>query len=192
MNLKAVLALPKTAGSAQIHKNEFHLNCLEHSICICLVGAPHMHRPYKCHLMHNCNIEWITEPQKMHEKGLWVGQASVSWAKPSLKIRAANAIFRISLGMFKDYGLKRCFFRNKTFFVFQDRKLKLLAFLLFTKFQHIQLIQAIAIFIFFYLLSDWVEILWGFTKFFRNRCLKNKKVLFTDPIFSKGFDFAYL
>ena len=38
LNFKAVLALLKTARSAQIHKStfKFHLNCLEHSICISL------------------------------------------------------------------------------------------------------------------------------------------------------------
>ena len=47
--------------------------------------------------------------------------------KPSLKIRTANAICWIYLGVFRDNGLDNIFFRNKTFFVFQDRKLKLLA-----------------------------------------------------------------
>ena len=36
-NFKAVLALPKTASFAQTHRG-YHLNCLEHSICISLVG----------------------------------------------------------------------------------------------------------------------------------------------------------
>ena len=85
-----------------------------------------------------------------------------------------------------------------------------------TKFQLIQLIQTIVIFILFYGLSDWVEILWGFTKFFFKQILKvsafyleiqksfipkkkflsrcqyqNKKALFTDPIFSEGFDYTH-
>ena len=47
-------------------------------------------------------------------------------AKPSLKIRTANAIYWISPGIFRDYSLQN-FFRNETFFVFQDRKLKLSA-----------------------------------------------------------------
>ena len=63
-------------------------------------------------------------------------------------------------------------------------------------------------------MSDWDEILWGFTKFFFKQMLEisafylvkqksfipkkydlgrsqyqNKKALFTDPIFSDGFDF---
>ena len=50
------------------------------------------------------------------------------------------------------------------------------------KFQLTQLIQTIAIVFFFYLLSDWVEIFWGFTKFFFKQLLKvsilkNKRVL---------------
>ena len=45
-------------------------------------------------------------------------------AKPSLKIRTANSIFYISLGIFRDYGQK-IFFQEYNFFVFQDRKLKL-------------------------------------------------------------------
>ena len=38
LNFKAVLALPKMARFAQTHKStyKFHLNCLEHSICISL------------------------------------------------------------------------------------------------------------------------------------------------------------
>ena len=44
----------------------------------------------------------------------------VTSAKPSLKMRTA-----ISLCLFTDYGLYYIFFRNKTFFVFQDRKLKI-------------------------------------------------------------------
>ena len=74
-------------------------------------------------------------------------------AKPSLKIRTASATFWNYLGIFRDYGLKNIFFRNKVF-VFQDRKLKLSASVWkrissnLTKFQLIQLIQTIAIFIF--------------------------------------------
>ena len=42
MNFKAVLVLPKTASSAQTQKYKFHLNCLEHSICISLTyGQTH-------------------------------------------------------------------------------------------------------------------------------------------------------
>ena len=69
-------------------------------------------------------------------------------------------------------------------------------------FQLISLIQKIAIFIFSYRLSEWVEILQGFTKFnFKlnlekqkvlflkkklNRCqYQNEKALFTDSIFPK-------
>ena len=68
-------------------------------------------------------------------------------------------------------------------------------------------------FYFSYCLSDWVEILWGFRKFFFKQVLKvsafhlgkknfvpkkeilsccqyqNKKALFTDQIFSEGFDY---
>ena len=40
-----------------------------------------------------------------------------SWkAKPSLKIRTANTIFWISLGIYRDHGLKK---RNKTFLFFK-------------------------------------------------------------------------
>ena len=38
--------------------------------------------------------------------------------KPSLKIRTASAIFWNYLGIFRNYGLKYIFFRNKTFFLF--------------------------------------------------------------------------
>ena len=40
-------------------------------------------------------------------------------SKPSLKIRTANAICWIYLGIFRDYGLKNIFFRNKTFLFFK-------------------------------------------------------------------------
>ena len=49
----------------------------------------------------------------------------VSWhfmmssTKPSLKIRTASAIFWNYLGIFRDYGLKNIFFRNKTFLFFK-------------------------------------------------------------------------
>ena len=42
--------------------------------------------------------------------------------KPSLKIRTANAIFWISLGIFRDYGLKNIFFRNKNFLFLKIKK----------------------------------------------------------------------
>ena len=38
---------------------------------------------------------------------------------PSLKIRTASAIFWNYLGMFRDYGLKIIFYRNKTFLFFK-------------------------------------------------------------------------
>ena len=72
-----------------------------------------------------------------------------------------------------DYGQKNIFFSNKTFFVFQDRKLKLSESvwkwisLNLTKFPLIQLIQTIVIFIILYRMSDW-----GFTIFFFKQMLK--------------------
>ena len=39
--------------------------------------------------------------------------------KPSLKIRTANSIFWISLGIFRDYSLKNIFLGNKTFLCFK-------------------------------------------------------------------------
>ena len=44
MNFRAVLALPKMARSAQT-QYEFHLNCLEHSICISLPGDTRITSP---------------------------------------------------------------------------------------------------------------------------------------------------
>ena len=69
-------------------------------------------------------------------------------------------------------------FRNKTFLFFKDRKLKLSVSVWnwiswnLTKFQLIQIIQAISYFYFFNLLSDWVEILWGVMTFFLKQMLK--------------------
>ena len=67
--------------------------------------------------------------------------------KPSLKIRTASAIFWIYLSI----TAWKTFFRNKTLFVFQDRKLKCvwdLIFWILAKFQLIQFIQTIVISIF--------------------------------------------
>ena len=46
--------------------------------------------------------------------------------KHSLKMRTVSAIFWIYLGIFRDYSLN-FFFKNESFCVFQDRKLKLSA-----------------------------------------------------------------
>ena len=46
-------------------------------------------------------------------------------ARPSLKIRTASAIFLINLGIFRDYGLKTTFFRNKTFLFFKIESWKI-------------------------------------------------------------------
>ena len=111
---------------------------------------------------------------------------------------------------------------NKTFFVFQHRKLKLSASVWnwiswnLTKVQLIQLIQTIVIFSFS--IGCLIELkfcefsrnafsnkCWKFKlsilknkkvlflkKYFSGRCqYQNKKTLFTDPIFSEGFAFAY-
>ena len=40
------------------------------------------------------------------------------------KLGQQSAICWNSLGLFRDYSLNHIFFRNKTFFVFQDKKLK--------------------------------------------------------------------
>ena len=66
-------------------------------------------------------------------------------AKPSLKIRTASANFWICLSIFRDYKIKNISLGIKLFF--QDRKLQLFASV-WIKFQHIQLIQTIVIFIF--------------------------------------------
>ena len=54
------------------------------------------------------------------------------------------------------------FFKNKTFFVFQDRKLKLFEKEISTHLAY----SGNFYFHFFYRLSHWVKILWGFTRFF--------------------------
>ena len=43
---------------------------------------------------------------------------NINYSKPSLKIRTASDIFWDYIGIFRNYSLK-------TFFVYQDRKLKL-------------------------------------------------------------------
>ena len=92
--------------------------------------------------------------------------------KPSLKIGTANAICWNSLGLFRDYGLDHIFFRNKFLLFFKIKS---------SNFQHLfekefhETSQNSAHsdnFCFFFLLSDWVEILWGFTSFFFKEMLK--------------------
>ena len=92
-------------------------------------------------------------------------------AKPSLKIRTTNAIFWISLGIFRDYGLTSIFFRNITFLFFNIES---------WNFQHLFEMK----------FSDWVEIYWGFTKLYFKKILKvsavyldQKKFLFLRKIF---------
>ena len=131
----------------------------------------------KCQKLSGCTVSQILQFLTLKLCGYWsrvesrVKKIITSNPKPSLKIRTASAIFWIYLVIFSDYSLKNIFL-GITIFVFQERKLKLSAsvwnpiLLSLTKFQPIQLIQTIVIFNFFYWLSDWVEILWGFTKFF--------------------------
>ena len=96
------------------------------------------------------------------------------WLKPSLKIRTANAIFWISLDVFRDYGLENILFRNNTFLFFKIEN---------QNFQHLFEIEFCetsqnfnsfrqSLFSFFYWLFDWVEILWGFMKFLFKQMLK--------------------
>ena len=132
--------------------------------------------------------------------------------KPSLKIRTANTIFLISIGIFRDYGLKK-----KTFLFFKIEN---------WKFQHLFRIEFREISQNLY--SIWqliiegnncrnelneLTFLRGFTKFYSKQMLKlsvfhlekqksfipkknfqavvnikNKKALLTDQIFSEGFD----
>ena len=111
----------------------------------------------------------------------------------NLKIRTASAIFWIYLGMLRDYGLKNIFFRNKSFLFFKidDWHFQNLFEI---KFRETSLFSAHSdncYFQFFYRLCDWVEILWGFMKFFFKQMLKvsalyleNKKVLFLKKYFS--------
>ena len=112
---------------------------------------------------------------------------------------------------------RKCFFRIKTFFVFQDKKLKLSVSIwnwilwTLTKFQHIQLIQTIVIFIFSicHLIEfKFCEVsqkkisnrFWKFPlsilknkKYFLSRFqYQNKKALFTGSIFREGFDLTYV
>ena len=76
------------------------------------------------------------------------------------------------------YSLKKIYFRNKTSFVFQDRMLKLSVSVWnwiswnLTKILTHSAISDNCYFHFFYGLSDWVEILWGFTNFNFKQILK--------------------
>ena len=104
--------------------------------------------------------------------------------KPSLKIKMANAIFWICLGIFKEYGMKNIFLGKKllNFCAFQGRKLTLSA----------SVWKTIVIFIFS--IDCLIEL--KFCKdsqfFFSKKCwkfqasiLKNKKVLFLEKKFFK-------
>ena len=107
------------------------------------------------------------------------------------------------------YGLKNILFRYKTFLCFKIQSWN------FQKLFEIEFCERnrIFLFIFLYQLSDWVEILWGFTisffkevlkvsvfyldkqksfipekNIFLSRCqYQNKKSLFTGSIFREGF-----
>ena len=127
-------------------------------------------------------------------------------AKPSLKIRTANAIFWIYLGG----TAKKIFFRNNIF-CFSRHKAK--SFSNCLKFQLIQLIQTIVIFIFSIACLIELKFCEVTGNSFSNRFWKfqlsilekksfvpkkeilsccqyqNKKALFTDQIFSEGFDY---
>ena len=86
--------------------------------------------------------------------------------KPSLNIRTASAIFWIYLGIFRDSGLKNIFLRNKTFLFIKIES---------WNFQHLfELLthSENCYFHFFYRLSDWIKILWGFTQLFCKEMLK--------------------
>ena len=63
LNFRAVLVLPKTAGSAQTQKSmyEFHLNCLE-PICISLTYFKN--QQWQCHSIMRSRK--VLEPQKDH------------------------------------------------------------------------------------------------------------------------------
>ena len=56
---------------------------------------------------------------KIQDSELGIRETMWWTAKPSLKIRTANAIFWISLCKFRDYGQKKLFFRNETFLFFK-------------------------------------------------------------------------
>ena len=81
--------------------------------------------------------------------------------KPSLKIRTASAIFWIYLGIL--YLETTGYFLGLKLLVFQDRKQTLSTCL------KLKLIQTIVV---FNQLSDWVEILWGFTQLIFKQMLK--------------------
>ena len=127
-----------------------------------------------------------------------------SGPKPSQKIRTFGSI------------LRNIIFRNKTFF--SRHKAEAFSICLKLNFVKPHKISTHSTysdncyFHFSYQLSDWVEILWGFTKFFYKQILildfylekhkgfipkkeffkqlsiSKQKILFTDPIFSEGFD----
>ena len=80
-----------------------------------------------------------------------------------------------SFGLFRDYKLNYIFLGIKLFFVFQDRNFSICLKLNSAKPQKISTHSALwdnFYFHFFYQLSDWLEILWGFTKFYFKPILK--------------------
>ena len=92
------------------------------------------------------------------------------FTKPSLKIRAESAIFWNYLTIFRDSDLNYIFFRNTTFVFFKIESWNF-QYLLEIKFRGTS--QNFNSFSSFRkLLSDWVEILWGFPKYFFKQILK--------------------
>ena len=117
------------------------------------------HSTFYCH-----SVRWHTHPWLLTDcpwsRDLPKWPLQQFCTKPLQKIRIATAIFWIYIGIFRDYGLRNIFFG-----------IKLVSFsscLFSTHSAH----ATNCYFYFFYRLSDWVEILLCFTKFFFRQLLK--------------------
>ena len=112
--------------------------------------------------------------------------------RPSLKIWSASTIFWNSLGLFRDYGVNYIFYRNNYFiFEIESWNFQHLFEREFRKAHKLSTHSAQSdncCVNFFDALSDWVELLWGFTKFFLNRCWKFQLSILKKKSFIKKYN----
>jgi hypothetical protein len=107
-----------------------------------------------------------------HMASLWHPNQNLYW-----KLRQQSAICWNSLGLFRDYSLN-CIFSGVELFCFSRQKTETFSICLeknFVKPHKISSHSAYSdnfYFHFFYPFYDWVEILWGFTKFIFKQMLK--------------------
>ena len=132
-------------------------------------------------------IDWIKWSEEINLKKV-CGKGITIRANPSLKIGLVNKPFLFCYWQ----RLNKYSFFEYFFFVFQDRKLKLSAFVWKKDFVKPHKIYFETDAESFSFLSCKTKKFYSERKYFLNRCqYQNKKGLFTDPIFSEGFEHRF-